>query len=287
MNWIKLEQLLLKADAGRAVSVNPALNHLALCEQALSLAGGLQQRGVQRMAVHLDDATELAVALLGAWRAGVSVLLPADVQPQTRERWASQVDVWLTDSHALEALYATPLPARELDLDACQLSLCTSGSSGEPKRIDKTLRQMANEVEALEHLWGAELGDACIIASVAAQHIYGLLFRVLWPLCAGRTFVRKQLAFPEDMQRASREHGSFAWVASPALLKRTTDNLDWPALSQVRRVFSSGGALPVEAAQALHERWANGPPKFWAAPKPEALPGVRGQPCGSRSLMCT
>ena len=259
MNWIKLEQLLLKADASRAVSVNPALNHLVLCEQALSLAGGLQQRGVQRMAVHLDDAAELAVALLGAWRAGVSVLLPADVQPQTRERWASQVDVWLTDSHALEALYAAPLPARELDLDACQLSLCTSGSSGEPKRIDKSLRQMANEVEALEHLWGAELGDACIIASVAAQHIYGLLFRVLWPLCAGRTFVRKQLAFPEDMQRASREHTSFAWVASPALLKRTTDNLDWPALSQVRRVFSSGGALPVEAAQALHERLGQWP----------------------------
>ena len=90
---------------------------------------------------------------------------------------------------------------------------------------------------------------ACIIGSVATQHIYGLLFRVLWPLCAGRPFVRRQLAFPEDLQRASREHPAFAWVASPALLKRMGDNLDWPALSAVRRVFSSGGALPAEAAQ--------------------------------------
>jgi 3-hydroxymyristoyl/3-hydroxydecanoyl-(acyl carrier protein) dehydratase len=73
-------------------------------------------------------------------------------------------------------------------------------------------------------------------------------------LCAGRTFVRKQLAFPEDLQRASREHPAFAWVASPALLKRMGDNLDWPALSAVRRVFSSGGALPTEAAQSLHQR---------------------------------
>ena len=147
-----------------------------------------------------------------------------------------------------------PSPAAALDLDACQLSLCTSGSSGEPKRIDKNLRQLANEVEALEQLWGADLGQACIIGSVATQHIYGLLFRVLWPLCAGRPFVRKQLAFPEDLQRASREHPAFAWVASPALLKRMGDNLDWPALSAVRRVFSSGGALPAEAAQSLHER---------------------------------
>jgi len=259
MNWIKLEQLLLEGHIARAVTVDPTLDHATFRERALRLAGGLQQRGVQRIAVHLDDAADLAIALFGAWRAGVSVLLPADLQPQTRQRWNTQVDLWLTNNLELEALYATPLAAAELDLDRCQLSLCTSGSSGEPKRIDKSLRQMANEVEALEQLWGSGLGDTCLIASVAAQHIYGLLFRVLWPLCAGRCFIRQQLAFPEDMQRASRQHASFAWVASPALLKRMTDNLDWPALSPERRVFSSGGALPADAAQALHQRLGQWP----------------------------
>lgn len=257
MNWIKLEHLLLKAQPLRAVSHAPALEHAALCDQALSVAAGLQARGVRRLAVHLEDAAELAIALLGAWRAGVSVLLPADLQGQTRQRWAGDVDLWLTDQPGdtrLDELQQPPLPGAALDLDQCRLSLCTSGSSGEPKRIDKSLRQLANEVEALEQLWGADLGEACIIGSVATQHIYGLLFRVLWPLCAGRPFVRKQLAFPEDMQRASREHPAFAWVASPALLKRMGDNLDWPALSAVRRVFSSGGALPLEAAQSLDQR---------------------------------
>ena len=257
MNWIKLEQLLLKALPARAISHAPALDHAQLCEQALSVAAGLQSQGVKRLAVHLEDAADLAIALLGAWRAGVSVLLPSDLQAQTRQRWSSEVDRWLTDQRDdahLDDFMQAPLPGAELDLDQCQLSLCTSGSSGEPKRIDKTLRQLANEVEALEQLWGADLAQACIIGSVATQHIYGLLFRVLWPLCAGRTFVRKQLAFSEDMQRASREHPAFAWVASPALLKRMGDNLDWPALSAVRRVFSSGGALPPEAAQSLQQR---------------------------------
>jgi acyl-coenzyme A synthetase/AMP-(fatty) acid ligase/3-hydroxymyristoyl/3-hydroxydecanoyl-(acyl carrier protein) dehydratase len=257
MNWIKLEQLLLKALPGRAITDTPALDHAQLREQALSIAAGLQARGVQRVAVHLEDAADLAIALLGAWRAGVSVLLPADLQAQTRQRWSSEVDLWLSDhsddSH-LSDLLQPALPGVELDLDQCRLSLCTSGSSGEPKRIDKTLRQLANEVEALEQLWGANLGEAWIIGSVATQHIYGLLFRVLWPLCAGRPFVRRQLAFPEDLQRASREHPAFAWVGSPALLKRMGDNLDWPALSAVRRVFSSGGALPADAAQSLQQR---------------------------------
>ncbi|MFJ2361123.1 AMP-binding protein [Pseudomonas fluorescens] len=257
MNWIKLEQLLLKALPERAISAAPALDHTQLREQALSVAAGLQARGVQHMAVHLEDAADLAIALLGAWRAGVSVLLPSDLQAQTRQRWSSEVDLWLSDhpddAH-LNDLLQPALTGAELDLEQCRLSLCTSGSSGEPKRIDKTLRQLANEVEALEQLWGADLGEAWVIGSVATQHIYGLLFRVLWPLCAGRPFGRKQLAFSEDLQRASREHPAFAWVASPALLKRMGDNLDWPALSAVRRVFSSGGALPADAAQSLQQR---------------------------------
>lgn len=257
MNWIKLEQLLLKALPARAICQAPALDHAQLRAQALSVAAGLQSRGVKRLAVHLEDAADLAIALLGAWRAGVSVLLPADLQAQTRQRWSQEVDLWLTDQPGdaqLNDFTQPALPGAQLDLDQCRLSLCTSGSSGEPKRIDKTLRQLSNEVEALELLWGADLGQACIIGSVATQHIYGLLFRVLWPLCAGRPFVRRQLAFSEDLQRASREYPAFAWVASPALLKRMGDNLDWPALSAVRRVFSSGGALPPEAAQSLHQR---------------------------------
>lgn len=262
MKWLNPEQLLHPLDAPRPVTLDPALDHAQLCAQALQLAAGLERRGVRRLAVYLEDAALLAVALLGAWRAGVHVLLPADLQPQTRLRWHSEVDLWISEQpqdHQLEALYDAALAAADLDLDTCHLSLCTSGSSGEPKRIDKTLRQLANEVLALEQQWGAELGAACIISSVSAQHIYGLLFRVLWPLCAGRPFLRRQLPFPEDLQRASRQHPAFAWVASPALLKRMGDNLDWPALRQVRRVFSSGGELPASAAQALQQRLQQGP----------------------------
>ncbi|WP_296247762.1 AMP-binding protein [Pseudomonas sp. UBA4194] len=257
MTWMNLEHLLLETRPGRAVTYAPAMDHAHLCEHALRLAGGLRQRGIKHLAVYLEDAGQLAIALLGAWRAGVSVLLPADLQVQTRQRWAGMVDHWLTED--IEALYGEPLLAAALDLDRCQLSLCTSGSSGEPKRIDKQLRQLANEVQALQHLWSAELGGACLIGSVATQHIYGLLFRVLWPLCAGRPFLRRQLPFPEDLQRASREHAEFAWVTSPALLKRMGENLDWPALSAVKKVFSSGGALPAEAARSLEHRLGQRP----------------------------
>jgi acyl-coenzyme A synthetase/AMP-(fatty) acid ligase len=281
MSWMNLERLLLDADPTRVVAHSPAMSQAQWRDRTLSVASALQARGVSSVAIHLEDACDLAVALFAAWRAGVSVLLPSDLQAQTRERWTNRVDLWLTDLPGdiqLEALNADPLKPASLDLDTCVLSLCTSGSSGEPKLIEKKLRQLANEVTALERLWGADLGHACIIGSVAAQHIYGLLFRVLWPLCAGRRFVRKQLPFPEDLQRASREHESFAWVASPALLKRMGDNLDWTSMSAVRRVFSSGGALPGEAAQSLHDRLGQWPTEILGSSETGGIAWRQGDP---------
>ncbi|WP_372877314.1 AMP-binding protein [Pseudomonas sp.] len=264
MSWIGLDCLLLNPDASRQVT--PDLDHAELCRRALRLGGQLRGQNVQRVALYLEDAAELAIALLGAWLAGAQVLLPADAQAQTRLQLASRIDLWLDALDALDrAGTAEPLAARALDLDQCRLTLCTSGSSGEAKPIDKSLRQLSNEVEALERLWGETLGDAVIVASVAAQHIYGLLFRVLWPLCAGRAFLRHAQPFPEDMQRTSLEQPAFAWVASPALLKRMGDNLDWTALRTLRQVFSSGGALPAEAAQLLHAQLGQWPTEIYGS----------------------
>lgn len=308
MTWLPLTDLLLEARPERQVALHPALNQAALRERALRLAAALQARGIQRVALYLEDAAELAIALLGAWRAGVEVLLPADAQVQTRQRLSAQVDLWLDDIAELDA---EPLPGAPLQPQHCRLTLCTSGSSGEPKLIGKSLAQLANEVEALERLWGQNLGQATILGSVACQHIYGLLFRLLWPLCAGRPFCRRVLPFPEDLQQASlaiargsasvaseedvrREEArprslqavneqaepllnaaassavacaapGFAWVASPALLKRMGDNLDWSALSCVKQVFSSGGALPSEAAESLHERLGQWPTEIYGS----------------------
>ncbi|MBV4505198.1 AMP-binding protein [Pseudomonas sp. BW13M1] len=278
MNWINLEHLLRPLDAPRQVTHAPSLDHAQLSLQALRLAGGLRERGIRRLAVHLEDAASLAIALLGAWRADAEVLLPADLQPATRERWQAQVDLWLTTDEQLDDLLGEALAPTDLDLDTCRISLCTSGSSGEPKRIDKQLRQVANEVNALEQLWGKDLGTAWIIGSVATQHIYGLLFRVLWPLCAGRGFERRQLPFPEDLQRASREHPAFAWVASPALLKRMGDNLDWPALGPVRRVFSSGGELPSVAAESLQQRLGQWPTEILGSSETGGIAWRQGEP---------
>lgn len=268
MKPISLSRLLLELPAERALALEPTLLASDFVQRICAVAGALRQRHAKRVAIHLEDAADLAVALYGAWLAGAEAVLPADNLAHSRERLAVRIDAWVGDQPGdlpLAELDGPVLTPAELDFDTCRLVLSTSGSTGEPKMIGKTLRQLSNEVQVLENLWGSELGDARILGSVAAQHIYGLLFRVLWPLSAGRAFLRRQLAFPEDLQRCSREQPRFAWVGSPALLKRMGDNLDWPALRPVVRVFSSGGPLPAEAAEVLHERLGQAPTEIYGS----------------------
>lgn len=290
MSWIDLQHLLLEQHPTTVAGPEP-LTHAELAQQALSFAAGLQSRNIQQIAVHLLDAGDLAIALLGAWRVGVRVILPADLQEHTRQRLTTQVDAWITSREQLQALFAQALAPAALDLDAGLLVLSTSGSSGEPKLITKTLRQLSNELCVLEELWGKDLGGCAVLGSVITQHIYGLLFRLLWPLCAGRYLLRLPLPFPEDIQQASlsclASHSGFAWVASPALLKRMGENLDWSALRAVRKVFSSGGPLPTEAAELQEQRLQQRPVEIYGSSETggvawrqadslwQALPGVQ------------
>jgi acyl-coenzyme A synthetase/AMP-(fatty) acid ligase/3-hydroxymyristoyl/3-hydroxydecanoyl-(acyl carrier protein) dehydratase len=83
---------------------------------------------------------------------------------------------------------------------------------------------------------------------VSHQHIYGLLFRVLWPLQAGRVIHAHSHDQPEALALALAQRPCLL-VASPAHLKRLPEHLDWQgAARQLRAVFSSGGMLAADAS---------------------------------------
>ena len=147
-------------------------------------------------ALYSEDSVELAGALFGAWQAGKIVYLPGDNLPGTCAGLRPIVDGFLGE-FAPEWSPLAPLshePAvdaddlRRLDGEFTGLVLFTSGTTGTPQTIAKKLAQMSREVATLEIQFGQLLGSAAIVATVSHQHIYGLLFRVLWPLVAGRTF---------------------------------------------------------------------------------------------------
>ncbi|KFI08181.1 AMP-binding protein [Massilia sp. BSC265] len=208
-----------------------------------------------QVALYHEDSLEFAGSLLGAWLSGKTVWLGADVLSATCTALDARVGAFwgqFPAQHAPQSPgigddwqgeWAPPAP------DFPALVVFTSGSTGAPVPIPKRLSQLTSEIAALEVQFGYGLGAAAIVSTVSHQHIYGLLFRVLWPLAQGRPVHAARHEFPETLAPALAERPCVL-LASPAHLKRLPEHLDWRgAVRQLRAVFSSGGMLEQEASE--------------------------------------
>ncbi|UPR33609.1 acyl-CoA synthetase [Vibrio cyclitrophicus] len=213
----------------------------------------------QRVAICTQDSYLFSVAFLACAVSRKHIILPGNYQPCALAELNEHFDCLLVDDaigavevsevRNIQTLLDTEtrepltdnLPA--IELAAIQLTLFTSGSSGTPKAINKTLEHLDIETAQLDKNWGELIKGNRIHSTVSHQHIYGLLFRVLWPLCSGVPFTRSNLEYPEQI--LSHSNKNCALISSPALLKRLKHETN---TAQLAGVFSSGGPLPTESA---------------------------------------
>lgn len=226
--------------------------------RAMARHAGAGQPGA-RWALCFDDSLLFTQALLACALGGYQAILPGHQRLAGLQALQAQFDGLLTDGELPGAALAVPqlrLPLlvaddeREADGAALpperlDLTLFSSGSTGEPKAIPKAWPQLEAELRVQMALWGERLADTRVLASVSHQHIYGLLFRILLPLALGRPFDRRSIDYPEQL---ALQTAPWALIASPAFLSR----LD-PAIPAAgcRLIVSSGGPLqPGDAHQA-------------------------------------
>lgn len=260
--WIDPAEQLLPHDEHRQVACSPVLDRRAFTRRVLCLAGALQAHGVRHAGLWFTDAVELAIALYACWRADVVAHMLSDALPEACARLDPEVDLWLSDTalpvaasrvHVPATLVAPALQAAKLDENTGGLVLYTSGSSGVPKPIAKSWRQLANEARALEHRWPNDQ-PLCVLGSVGTQHMFGLPFRVLWPLCAGHVLDRPQRHYPEELEQASLAHARFIWITSPALLRRIEQRVNWAALrDRLVAIYTAGSPLPTNISDQIHD----------------------------------
>ncbi len=217
----------------------------------------LQSQPAQRYALFTEDAYPFAVLLFALFHAGKEVWIPGNNRPgtalQLQQLDCQLIGDWDTTrivDYCLESTEYSGLSLLPLDLSETRLVIFTSGSTGHPKPVVKQLIQFQLEVETLEKQWGKQLAHAAALATVSHQHIYGLLFRVLWPLSAGRCFHSDCYINPEILVKGAQDLAAY-WVASPAHLKRLDHDSPWDGIASLRAVFSSGGALQHDVAQQI------------------------------------
>ena len=130
------------------------------------------------------------------------------------------------------------LPIR-VDADALAVIGFTSGSTGTPQPQAKTWAAFAwssvSNHAALSDLWSSAVASVRpqIVATVPAQHMYGMELSVLLPLLAGAAVHGGRPLFPQDVARALEA------VGPPRLLVTTPVHL--------RALLESGIALPALA----------------------------------------
>ena len=213
-------------------------------------AAGLAARGCRRGALVCRDSYWFAVGLFALLAEGVSAVLPPNAQPGTLGALAGDCDTLVTDIAGLpgamalehgEGEWRTPLAAA-----ACRLEFHTSGSTGRPKRIFRTLAELEGEVAALDRVWGTMVEGAPVVATVPHHHVYGLVFKLLWPLASGRPFACRVHDLWEGLLADSPPDAVV--VSSPAHLTRLGGLGPLRPETRPRMLLSAGAPLPAEAA---------------------------------------
>ena len=230
-----------------------------LAGRALALADALEPRALHGAVLACSRPFTFLTALLAVWTRGREALVPASLQPDAISMLA-QPGVAVVRDAEVDALQPVEASLRLPAPSSCRLALYTSGSTGEPKRIDKTLAQLEREIENLHALWGETLAGTCVLATVPHYHIYGLLFRMLWPLRAARPVEEMTLSDPMQLRTCAEQRGPYVLVSTPAHLARFPDLLPLGEWRRPELVFSSGG--PLDAASAGRYRAAFGQAPF-------------------------
>lgn len=267
--------------------------------RVVGLSARLHSEGAGGWLLHCEDAYAFAVGLLAVAHAGATAWVTPNRQPGTLAAALPQVSGAILDAPdpatdlplVLDPLApewldaATPSDLAPLAADTPLLVLSTSGTTGQGKSVVKTLGHLGREVDVLEAQFGGQLSATTrIFATASPQHLYGMLFRVLWPLVARRPFAAGTWLHAGELLPRMQAEGDVALASTPAHLSRL------PGLESVRdvcrTVWSSGAPLAADTADAVRSALGEAPIEIFGSTETGGVAWRQQQP-GPRRLVWT
>ena len=183
--------IVARADDGRPITRRDFARDVLCAARALVGLDG------QRIAIDEGHPYRFAVLLNAVlWSGCTPVLFPG--RGAQFEALKDAYDAVLVDASDGVTVYpkltlvvkmdAEPLTIESLTKpDATRpIRLFTSGSSGTPKCIEKTVGLMDREAEVTTRLFGAVTEGAVVQSTVDPRHLYGLTFNIWFAFSAGR-----------------------------------------------------------------------------------------------------
>jgi len=240
-------------------------------QQVQAHASLFAARGEQTWLLFDADSYQFSVLFFALLAAKKSIVLPQNGQPEQLAQCLMQADAFtgIADDTSADVVFNKHIEVEQaintnikIDENAA-IRFFTSGSSGAPKAIDKTFAQLLIEVKELEQQFAHQMQQTMMVATVSHQHIYGLLFKVLWPLYSGRDVCFKSFDYPEHLLHFIEQQNNghdFVVISSPAYYHRLVqDNVLVAIKHRIRYLFSSGGPLKPAAAMQLADQLGDAP----------------------------
>ena len=116
----------------------------------------------------------------------------------------------------------------------------TSGSTGEAKNIEKSLRNMVLEAEFLVERFGLCASDR-FLSGVSHQNMFGLTFSIFVPLLCGSRTQKGGLNYPEIVLAA--DLAGAVLISSPTVLGALCEHADAANIAPLSTIFSAGAPL--------------------------------------------
>uniref|UniRef100_UPI00261AD4AC AMP-binding protein n=1 Tax=uncultured Campylobacter sp. TaxID=218934 RepID=UPI00261AD4AC len=116
----------------------------------------------------------------------------------------------------------------------------TSGSTGEAKNIEKSLRDMVLEAEFLIERFGLCASDR-FLSGVSHQNMFGLTFSIFVPLLCGSRTQKGGLNYPEIILAA--DLAGAVLISSPTVLGALCEHADAANIAPLSTIFSAGAPL--------------------------------------------
>ena len=163
----------------------------------------------------------------------------------------SEEDAW-QEAERVDAMLAPS----ERDPDDLAAILYTSGSTGKPKGVMLSHANMWLGAVSVAHYLGLAADDVTL-AVLPLSFDYGQS-QLLSTWYAGGSVVPLDYLFPRDVAKACAKHSVTTLAAVPPLWLQLGE-VEWPeeAVTSLRRVTNSGGALTLEIISALQVKLPN------------------------------
>lgn len=229
-----------------------------LSAEVAALAGLLEQHPAKRWALCFDDSSFFLVALLAVLHTQNQPIIPGNCLSGPLNEQQQHYDAVLTDMSLNLQKPQVKLPftegteglAKAIDLlpilPNATITLFTSGSTGQPKKIIKSLAAMNTEAHWLASLLSKKVSFNQVQATVSHQHLYGLTFRIWLPLSLGASFDARMKTYQEEL--AASVNKTTLIITSPAFIKRIDAKL---ASCPCAGLVSAGGLLPWQDAESV------------------------------------